>query len=318
MAAFEVGVASPRVGEEIKFLDTSTGAIERAQWSFSDSASPVEITYQNDASRSIVHRFSVIGSKTVTLQVWGPGGQDKKQMVLNVTPTNLPPHAFFELAKNAGRGTLKTRFVNKSSGTIRRCVWNFGDGSPELAQESIEDVEHSFGPGSYAVTLTVFGTDEFTPSRYASEPITVKEPFPTFVRYLPWAVPSAIGVICLVPLALKRATRRRLLRDLSRLTGIVKCGPVGSPPCHWKEFPVNGASSAFCFSPPELLPPVALEEARSCVPVLSISKTVDPISLEESYAVDVIQQQETIETQSFRPDEDVFLQRTAYAFRYTP
>lgn len=318
VAAFELGVAKPRVGDEIKLLDTSAGSVERALWSFSDSGSAFEIAYNDHTSRSISHRFGAVGSNTITLQVWGQGGQDKKQIVLNVASTNLPPQAICQPDRSKGRGTLRVHFANKSSGTVRRCAWNFGDGSPELTQESIADVEHAFGPGVYAVTLTVFGMDEFGPSRYTSQPITVNRPFPPFVRHLPWAAPSAIAMICLAPIAVKRASRRRMLRELSSLTGIVKCGLAGSPPSQWKKHVVDGLGSEFSFRPLDSFPPGATGEAYGRLLSLSIKKIVDPTTLEESYTLAVAAEKETIETQSIRPDEDVFLQTAPYALRYEP
>jgi PKD repeat protein/C1A family cysteine protease len=100
------------------------------------------------------HTFpSVIGSYTVTLTAWGPGGVDDevKTNYISVQPLTT---ADFSASLESVCPEESLSFTNLSEGSNLSYDWNFGDGE----HSNQVSPQHTYSnPGDYTVTLTVTG-----------------------------------------------------------------------------------------------------------------------------------------------------------------
>ena len=78
--------------------------------------------------------------------------------------------------RTAGRA-----FTNKSKGTIHEYRLDYGDGSPPLAQASLDEVEHTYGPGRFMAVLTALGPEPSAIS-VAKAMIVIASPWPWWVK----------------------------------------------------------------------------------------------------------------------------------------
>jgi len=223
--------AEPHVGEPAVFSDASTGVVARATWRFGDDTEPLSVSYGDQldpAKRTVRHTYSRSGTYEVTLQVEGPGGKsDGRVGPVTVHPSERIPKALFEVSQATGRGELHVRFTNQSSGPISRYVWDFGDGTSRVVQESKQDIEHKYSPGTFSPTLTVEGTQGLAPDTYRPDaPIVVKQPWPSWLKHLFWAVPVAFIALLAVGFGVREARWRSHLRELRVLTGSLRCQPA--------------------------------------------------------------------------------------------
>lgn len=163
----------------VKFIDSSTGNINRYLWDFGDGA----VT----ETRNPTHRYTKPGSYIVKLTVYGPTGISSADQSVTVGPflarTKLQdgnlqqfrtpdrrtgiadtddvkiselskPYADFIINKKSGRAPLTVNFEDLSTGTIESWSWNFGDNSYSIEQNPV----HTYvKPGTYSITLTVKG-----------------------------------------------------------------------------------------------------------------------------------------------------------------
>ena len=75
---------------------------------------------------------------------------------IQVVPLAVPPVAGFSGTPTSGIAPLNVVFTDASSGSITNWIWNFGDGN-SVTNSSNVSVNHSYGAGTYAVSLTVNG-----------------------------------------------------------------------------------------------------------------------------------------------------------------
>ncbi len=78
VANFRVSSHNPVVGEEVVFLDDSSGPVTSMAWDFGDGAT--------STARAPRHTFGSVGTYTVALTVSGPGGSDVHTATIDVAP----------------------------------------------------------------------------------------------------------------------------------------------------------------------------------------------------------------------------------------
>jgi len=159
--------ATPETGTApvtVQFDDQSTGNPTSWSWDFGDGGVS---TLQNPE-----YTYLTPGTYTVTLTIYGPGGEDTQEMI-NLIVVHYPlPVADFEADPTGGTAPLDVSFVNLSLNG-ETYLWNFGDGNtstemnPDFVYES---------PGVYTVTLTVENPDGMTDEMAKEDYITVVEP----------------------------------------------------------------------------------------------------------------------------------------------
>jgi PKD repeat protein len=223
-ASFEVGTDRPVADTEIKFTDMSKGLVTSASWDFGDGSQKVVKDYsQSNTSRSVTHRFEKKGEYQVRLTAIGPDGQGEQTVSLAVGEPQTPEPLFdFQLlgqraeAKTpSGTPELTVRFDDKSSGLIRKRLWDFGDGTNREEQTSFPSIEHTFSPGDFKVTLIVQGdNEEFSMQKLVSIP----PPLTPLERYRIFIIAGALifsGLLTVVSLRWYRITKERKKRRFS-------------------------------------------------------------------------------------------------------
>lgn len=217
VASFDWSPTQIEAGIGVGFNDRSVGYVDRRDWSFGDGTTSTD--------QYPVHAYQSGGTYTVTLNIATRAGETASQshqlivsdppppppVVQEAPPAKPPPHAMFGADEAHGKGELKVEFENRSSGTVERYVWNFGDGSEPVTQTSIEPIEHTFKPGRWAVSLTAegpagLGSDTYAPGWHivVGEGPTPPLPPKSWTRHLIWIVP--LGVLLMILLLLMRRT----------------------------------------------------------------------------------------------------------------
>lgn len=319
-ARIDLGVKSTVVDQAVSFRDESKGDVTSARWDFGDGSPAVEVDYSKaDVGKSVEHTFAEPGTYVVTLIVEGPAGEDKTEASITVDSKRIPPEARFTVDPRSGRESLDVHFTNETTGTVARYVWDFGDGSAPVVQESLSDVDHTYGPGTFSPTLTAEGPEKFAVSKYTLEdPIVVKAPKGWFGKNWWWFVPLVIllvaAAVAIAYFGLKYVQQAATVRALSVLTGSISCKPVVPAGAAWRAFSVSGEGASFTFSPAESLPPDAPAADRDRGLTATLTKSVDPTSLEESYEL-ALDRGGTLEgTVTLEPGQDV--RQSGYLFRY--
>jgi len=320
-AGIDLGVKSTVVDQAVSFRDESTGDRTSAQWDFGDGSPVVEVDYsQADADESVEHRFAEPGTYVVTLIAKGPAGDDKAEASIAVESRRIPPEARFTVDARRGRESLDVHFTNETTGTVAQYVWDFGDGSARVVQESLSDVDHTYGsPGTYSPTLTAEGPEKFAVSKYTLEdPIVVKPPKTWVGKNWWWFFPLVIlllgGAAAIASLGLRYAKQAAAIRELSVLTGSISCKPVVPGDAAWRAFVVSGEGASYTFSPAESLPPDAPGADGDRGLTATLTKSVDPTTLEESYELALHRGDKSEGTVTLEPGRDV--QQSGYLFRY--
>jgi len=159
--------ATPETGTApvtVQFDDLSTGNPTSWSWDFGDGGvstlQNLEYTYMNP------------GTYTVSLTVFGPGGEDT-QVMEDLIVVHYPlPVADFEADPTGGTAPLDVSFVNLSLNG-ESYFWDFGDGntSTEMNPDFVYETA-----GVYTVTLTVTNPDGMTNEMVKENYITVVEP----------------------------------------------------------------------------------------------------------------------------------------------
>lgn len=147
----------PTTLTELSFLDTSTGAVERREWTF---VSPDgEVT--RSGGRSVARTLPVVGSWTVTLTVFGAGGRSDTTVPVTLLVRDpaqaLPPQANFswDPATPVVRGPVQftDRSTTGRTTPISAWLWEFGDGTVSTMSTP---APHDYATaGTYVVRLTV-------------------------------------------------------------------------------------------------------------------------------------------------------------------
>ncbi|MCP3903911.1 MAG: PKD domain-containing protein [Planctomycetes bacterium] len=188
----------------IHFNDRSVGNIASHEWDFGDGNTSTEA---NPA-----HTYSSDGTYTVKLGVTGPGGiKQSRSRDLFVQPAGDvgPPQAMFEVNRMRGKSPLEVTFTNKSVGSIQTYVWDFGDGTEPLRQEtSLGEVMHEFPAGEYTVTLTAQGPPGMESDRYTPDWKIVSYEGSPWLKYPLWALVILIILFILVDMKRRHSAKR--------------------------------------------------------------------------------------------------------------
>jgi len=138
---FSYNPDSPRLGEEIQFINKSIGPYERWSWDFNDG------TKSNEHSPK--HKYQKDGKYEVTLSGEGGGLSGKIAKTLLVRP-----RAQFALPRKSVYEGESIEIKDQSIGQITLWKWDLGDGTfPET-----RDVNHPYEKaGTYTIKLEVTG-----------------------------------------------------------------------------------------------------------------------------------------------------------------
>jgi PKD repeat protein len=130
----------------VTFTDNSNGVITGRQWDFGDGSTS---TQQNPT-----HVYAAAGTYTVSLQVSGPGGVDKRIRANAITVSETPPDVDFVASSTSGVLPLNVTFTDTSIGAATDWLWDFGDAAASTEQKPIHVYTTA---GAYTVSLTVKG-----------------------------------------------------------------------------------------------------------------------------------------------------------------
>ena len=149
--------SSNTIGYAVNFIDqstTSTGTITSWFWNFGDPASGSNGT---STSQNPTHVFTTAGNYNVCLHI-ASSDSSCTDWTCHVVVVNPNPgcQAYFSYSVNPAPGNYTATFTDLSSGNPTAWQWSFGDGS----SSSLQNPVHAFAaPGSYPVTLTIFGAN---------------------------------------------------------------------------------------------------------------------------------------------------------------
>ena len=125
-------------GNQVNFVDQSTGNPTSWVWDFGDNTGSV--------SRNPIHTYAAAGSYTVTLTVSSDGGSNSTSDVVKIAP-GTPPTAAFTFSVNG----FQVNFLDRSTGSPTSWLWNFGDNTTDSVQNPV----HTYASaGTYTVILT--------------------------------------------------------------------------------------------------------------------------------------------------------------------
>jgi PKD repeat protein len=118
-------------------------------WDFGDG------TTSTAASPS--HTYTSAGIYTVSLTTTDNAGNSDTKTKSNYIYVNQTPtlNAEFHARTRTGKGRTSIKFYNESHGGVTRRLWSFGDGTTST---QVEPTHVYYTPGTYNVTLTVYGT----------------------------------------------------------------------------------------------------------------------------------------------------------------
>jgi PKD repeat protein len=218
-ASFTVGNNTPFLGDAIVITDTSHGDIDRVVFEWDQAEQPITFEPQHDERRSFSLTCARVGAMTISQTVFGPGGEDRSRQEIVVTSRSVPPRAIFNVKEIEGDDHAVVHFHNISLGQIVRTEFDPGDGSAPQIAEGPADFRHRYAPGVWTANITVFGTDEFSPSRWKSDQFEVAHPLPAWVQKLSWQLPLGTAAILVAWLVVKRKASRRLMKKRALLAG---------------------------------------------------------------------------------------------------
>ncbi|ASJ13498.1 hypothetical protein A3L14_03210 [Thermococcus thioreducens] len=151
MALFSYSPAELKVGEEVRFIDSSTdpdGEVAGWNWNFGDGSTSTE--------RNPRHTYSQPGKYTVLLTVEDESGlKNAYSKEITVEPRNYLPTADFTFLPREPKAGEEVSFADKShdrDGEVVSWSWDFGDGGTSSEAEPVHAFEKA---GNYTVTLTV-------------------------------------------------------------------------------------------------------------------------------------------------------------------
>ena len=154
---FSYSPANPVAGQDVQFVNGSTGSITGYSWNFGDGST--------STLKDPTHKFNSAGSYTVTLTATGPRGSKSTSKTITVNQSLSPSFTFSPASPYAGQSV---QFTDTSTGSPTSWQWNFGDGSNSTAKNPT----HTYSTaGTYTVTLTVSNGSE---TKTTSKSITVK------------------------------------------------------------------------------------------------------------------------------------------------
>lgn len=140
----------------VYFTGNVTGNVTNWHWKF-QNIDTGNITYSS-ANVTAVHIFGKPGVYNVTLDVWGPSGNDTLTKVAYVTVNNNSsnlPVANFSAYPTSGNVPLNVTFTDNSTGATSS-LWYFGNGNSSIEQSPKQNYSE---PGNYTVTLIANNTN---------------------------------------------------------------------------------------------------------------------------------------------------------------
>ncbi len=166
---------------DVSFVDTSTGPIERWEWTFGSPLGDMTTS----ADRALTRTLPVIGPWTVTLTVFSFAGQSDTTVPLTLfvrDPTQvMPPEANFSWdppSPVVGEAVqLSDRSTSGRDTPILSWLWEFGDGA--VSTMSTPEPHRYPLPGAYVLRLTVrngVGTHSTEATLRVAEPAAVLHP----------------------------------------------------------------------------------------------------------------------------------------------
>ena len=144
VTAFAANVSSGTVPLPVSFSDLSTNSPTVWAWSFGDGSTSAE---QNPS-----HRFTGIGTYTVTLTATNAGGSTAASRTGYITVNAIAPTASFSANATSGISPFAVRFSGLSTNSPASWAWSFGDGT---TSSELDPVHIYMKAGSYTVMLTV-------------------------------------------------------------------------------------------------------------------------------------------------------------------
>ncbi len=150
LASFTMDTPTGDAPLTVAFTSTSTGDFNTFTWSFVDANNNVIGTADAPTTS---FTFPTAGIYTATLTVNGLGGSNMSApQTITVNAAVVAPIANFTMDTNTGTAPLTVTFTNASTGDNLTYEWNFGDGSPVVADAN---PSHEYAiAGTYAVTVT--------------------------------------------------------------------------------------------------------------------------------------------------------------------
>lgn len=175
-ASFTGSPTNGLVSLSVTFTDNSTGNITNRHWNFGDG------TQSNMTATTFAHHYVSVGTNTISLTVFGPGGSNTLTRTNYIIVTNYPPPvADFSAAPTNGAVPLLVHFTNLTTGNVTSYLWNFGDDS----SSAVSDPTHGYGStGLFTVALSAFGpggTNTKTKSNYIT--VTNEPPPPVAAEF---------------------------------------------------------------------------------------------------------------------------------------
>ncbi|MCC5920008.1 MAG: PKD domain-containing protein [Cyclobacteriaceae bacterium] len=135
-------------GQEINFINESTGEIESYEWSFGDASNST-----SDEEKP-AFTYEDAGNYTVTLVAVGPGGRSQ-EFTLDLEINPVAPTANFEVENEENLTTsLPVQFNFTGEGVVEEFEWNFGDEANSTSDEENPSFTYTEA-GTYTVSLTV-------------------------------------------------------------------------------------------------------------------------------------------------------------------
>jgi PKD repeat protein/Zn-dependent protease len=155
-ADFYTTTQSGSVPLRVTFFDRSEGTLPlQYLWDFGDGTT--------STVKDPTHTFGPNGNYTVSLTVTNSYGKDTKTLPGYISVGD-PPKVNFSVSSATGILPLTVTFTDRTSGSPRSWIWDFGDGSAS----TVQNPTHTYTkPGTYTVTVSSaneFGTGRITRS----------------------------------------------------------------------------------------------------------------------------------------------------------
>lgn len=166
---FSVTNTNGTVPLHVYFTGNVTGNVTNWHWVF-QNIDTGNITYSS-ANVTAVHTFERPGVYNVTLNVWGPGGNDTLTKVAYVTANNNSsnlPVANFTASPTSGNVPLNVAFTDNSTNATSQ-LWYFGNGNSSTDKNPMQNYSM---PGNYTVIQIVNNENGWST---AAQNITVLE-----------------------------------------------------------------------------------------------------------------------------------------------
>jgi len=149
VANFTSNATNVTAGDQVHFIDQSTGNITSRNWTFY-GGTPSSSTQQNPTIT-----YNTPGNYTVSLTVTGPGGSDTETKINYITVVDEIVANFTSNATNVTAGD-QVHFIDQSTGNITSRNWTFYGGTPSSSTQQNPTITYN-SPGNYTVSLTVTG-----------------------------------------------------------------------------------------------------------------------------------------------------------------